>query len=136
MKLSYLSPLLCLAVAIPSAASAFDARVQLRAYVPTSCTMSFSEQVQQVSADSFSLGTIDQFCNTNYQLTLYHAAVGAGSEFRFGDRTVAANGQSTVLQPSGRPTIATKQLIARGLDAESAQALGHSLMLQVTPLAL
>lgn len=135
MKLVYLSPLLGLALAFPTAASASDAQIQLRAYVPTSCTMSFSQQVQQLSDDSFSLGTIDQFCNTNYQLTLYYAAASV-PRFSFGGATVAAGSQSTVLQPMGRPVIATKQLVAMGTNEASARALGQGLVLQVTPLAL
>jgi hypothetical protein len=134
MKLAYVLPLLTVAFAAEAHAS--EAQIQLRAYVPTSCDMSFSPHVERLTDSSFSIGSIQQFCNTNYQLTLYHAAVGSGSEFGFGDRIVAAGAGSTVLQSSGRPTIATKQLIARGLNAASADALSHSLMLQVTPLAL
>jgi hypothetical protein len=135
MKLSYVLPLIA-AVAIPSGAHASEARIQLRAYVPTSCSMAFSQDVHRLDEDSFSLGSIDQFCNTNFQLTLYHDAAPAGSQFRFGDRTVNAAGPSTLLVPAGGPVIASKQLIAEGLTHASADALGSSMVLQVTPLAL
>lgn len=135
MKLPYVLPLIA-AVAISSNAHASETRIQLRAYVPTSCSMAFSQDVHRLDEDSFSLGSIDQFCNTNYQLTLYHAAAPAGSQFRFGDRTVNASGPSTLLVAAGEPVIASKPLIAEGLTHASAEALGSSMVLQVTPLAL
>jgi hypothetical protein len=42
----------------------------------------------------------------------------------------------TVLQPNGRPVIGSRLLLISGLDEAAADAFGHSLVLQVTPLAL
>jgi hypothetical protein len=134
MKLAYILPLL--AAVIATEAHASDARVELRAYVPTSCDMTFSARLEQLGDSSFSIGSISQFCNTNYQLTLHYAGAGAATQFRFGDSVVAAGPASTVLQSNGRPTIATKELVASGVDIAAASALGQSMMLQVTPLAL
>jgi hypothetical protein len=124
------------AIAIPSAAQASDARIVLRATVPTSCSMAFSQDVEQLGEDSFSLGHIEQFCNTNYRLTLHHAAAPVGSYLRFGDRTADAAQPTTMIVLAGGPVIASKRLIAEGLTEASADALGSSMVLQVTPLAL
>jgi hypothetical protein len=135
MKLSQVLPLLAAVVGFASEAQASEAHIELRAFVPTSCSMNFSQNLQRIGDDSFVLGTVDQFCNTNYQLSLSYGS-GAPAEFRFGNAIVAAGPQSTMLQSMGHPVIAINQLIASGLDQTSAQALGQSLVLQVTPLAL
>jgi hypothetical protein len=136
MKLRNLLPLTIVALSFATEAYASETQVELTAYVPTSCSMQFSQKVERLSSDSFSLGMVDQFCNTNYQLRLYHAEAPAGSQFRFGERTVDASSQSTLLESSGRPVIGSTQLIARGLDEASANTLGWNMVLEVTPLAL
>jgi hypothetical protein len=115
---------------------ASDARIELTAHVPASCSMSFTQDVARLSDGTFTLGSVEQFCNTNYELTLLHAPVGSGKQFRFGDRSVNAGPGMTVLQPNGRPVIGSRLLLISGLDEAAAEALGHSLVLQVTPLAL
>jgi hypothetical protein len=134
----YLGGAIIAAVASLAAAPAWasDARIELTAYVPTSCSMSFTQDVTRLSTDTVSLGTVEQFCNTNYELTLLHAPVGSGKQFQFGDRSVTAGSGMTVLQPNGRPVIGSRLLLVSGLDEAGAETLGQSLVLQVTPLAL
>jgi hypothetical protein len=124
------------AVTAADPACASDAHIELTAYEPTSCSMTFSQDVVSLSTDTFSLGSIEQFCNTNYQLTLLHASMGSGAQFRFGDRVVNAGSTMTVLLPDGHPVIGSKLLLVSGVDRSNARTLGGSLVLQVTPLAL
>lgn len=136
MKYLARSTVVALALATATPACASDAHIVLTAYEPTSCRMTFSQDVARLSADTLSLGSIEQFCNTNYRLTLLHASIGSGTQFRFGDRVVSADSGTTVLLPDGHPVIGSKLLLVSGIDQAEAEVLGRSLVLQVTPLAL
>ena len=129
----YFAAALALAVAAPAAAS--DARIHISAVVPMRCEMNFDGQLARLSASSFNLGTVHQFCNTRYQMVLMHAPGPSGAQFQLGGHIVSAGAGSTMVESLGNPVNGDSQLLAHGLDMAGADAIGSSLTVMVTPIS-
>ena len=129
----YIAAALALFAATPAFAS--EARIQITAFVPTRCEMNFDGQIAQLSASSFNLGTVRQFCNTRYQMVLMHAPAPSGAQFQLGGEIVPAGAGSTMIESLADPVNGDSQLLAHGIDMAQAAELGGSLALVVTPIA-
>jgi hypothetical protein len=125
-----------LGVCVPTAAMAGEARIHLTAFVPTSCEMHFNPQVTPVAGATFSLGTVQQFCNVPYALTLMHAPGPVGSQLQLGGRSVMANTGTSMIETYARPVNGSAQLLAYGVDNQDAALLGSTMTFMVTPVGL
>lgn len=121
------------AIGLPCAAHASDMRIHLTAFVPTTCEMHFRGNVDSGGPGAFSLGEVQQFCNTPYALTLFHADAPAGARLQLGNRVVSADGTRTVVERYAPPVNRDVQLLAYGVTQQQAMMLGSSMTLLVTP---
>ena len=119
-----------------TSAQAKDYQIRLSAFVPTSCSANIEGTVGQIDADTFSLGHINQFCNTRFQLSLNHGMVSRGSQFNFGGDIIPANGDgSTVLKALSAPVAYGRdELLVSGFNADQASELGSTLTVTVSPI--
>lgn len=114
-------------------AQAFEARINLSAYVPTRCEMEFIPSVSQ-SGVTLSLGTVRQYCNTRFQLRFNHAPLSTGAVLGLGDAVAAANGSSTLIEPDGAPTIGATNLWLSSEAPQDAATFVNSVVIAVTPV--
>jgi hypothetical protein len=117
----------------PGVAHAGEMRVQLTAFVPTTCEMRFQRNVDEGEGGTYTLGDVQQFCNTPYALTLMHADEPAGTQLQLGNRVVSAAGTETIIEGYAPPVNREVQLLAYGVDTRQAVILGGSMMFLVTP---
>lgn len=129
-------PAACASIVACMGAPAFasDARIAVSAYVPISCEMTFRPDFQVGTDNSVRLGSVTQYCNTRYQMTVSHIATASGVELRLGDVAAVLTGQSTLIESSGDPINATSALSAHNIAPADALPLGASLVMVVTPI--
>jgi hypothetical protein len=135
MKL--LTKVVCTAVGaglvLSSPASATDVRFQVSAYVATSCEMNFSADVRATSDTSFSLGTLNQFCNVPFQMSLHHSTALTDAVLNYRGKHVVLNAGSAMLEQNGRPVNGSTLLSAHGIDSAQASELASTMYVVVTP---
>ena len=117
-------------------AQAADHRIEISAYVPTRCSAELQPAVRHLGEGRYSLGQIRQFCNTGYQLTLFHGSPNAPLMLSYKGTTVQVGASSTLLEPAARPTNGTAEVILYGADEAQAQAFASMMAIGVTPLGL
>ena len=121
------------AMCLPGVAHASDMRIQLTAFEPTTCEMHFQRAIDSGAPGVYSLGQVQQFCNTPYALTLIHAAAPAGAALQLGGRVVAATSTETIVENYAPPVNRDVQLLAYGVTQQQAMELGSSMTFLVTP---
>ncbi len=121
-------------MAAPASADSYKTR--LTAYVPTSCSADFDASFSQTGADVFTLGTINQFCNTRFQLSLNHGSIVNAGRVSFGGSMVSAGSGTTMLKTLANPVAnGSDALVIFGFDAEQADIFRSSLTVTVSPIA-
>jgi hypothetical protein len=124
------------ASAIAAPANAESYRTQITAFVPTSCSAGLNGSFSQLSADSFSLGSITQFCNTRFQLLLNHDAIDTNAQLTFGGSPVSLGQDITMVKPLADPAAnIDEQMILSGVDQAKAQQFGSSITVTISPVA-
>ncbi len=120
--------------AAPAQAKSYQTRIS--AQVPTNCSAGISGSFSRLSADSFSLGSVEQYCNLRFQLSLTHSTPEATAQLSFGGSAVSLGQDTTVLKPLANPTAnAADQVVLAGVNEAQAQQFGSSLTVTISPIA-
>jgi hypothetical protein len=120
--------------AVPAYAESYQTRIT--AFVPTSCSAGLDGSFSQLSADSFSLGNVVQYCNTRFQLSLNHSALDTNAQLSFGGSSVSVGQDMTVMKALANPTAnSSDQMVLSGVDQAKAQEFGSSLTVTISPIA-
>ena len=110
--------------------------IKVRAFVPTSCSADFVANFSQVGTDSFSLGTINQFCNTRFQLSLMHNAVTSTGSASLGGNLANLGTTETVLKAVANPIAnASELLVLHGVDSTTADQFQSIMVVSIAPIA-
>jgi hypothetical protein len=110
--------------------------IKLQAYVPTSCSADFAEDFSALTASSFTLGRINQFCNTRFNMTLGHGTVSPAGYATLGNSVVNLGSGQTDLKRLAAPIAnASEQLVIHGFDSTEADAFRSVMVVTVSPVA-
>ncbi len=121
--------------AVP-AAHAEEYKISIGAYVPVECEFSVSNSFVRLSAGQFRIATINQFCNTGYEMSISHAALNGSASARFRNDVARVGAGSTLLQNNGRPVNSAADLFLEANSDEDAVMFAQTLAVQVTPTGL
>jgi hypothetical protein len=108
-------------------------KVHVSGHVEAECTLRASGSYEQISNDVFRIGSISRFCNTAHQLSLSHTANVSGGTIAFDGVHTPLQDTSVVLIADNGPVNQTDDIIVSGIDAQTAQILAGSLMVQISP---
>lgn len=130
---SLLAVVATFAASVPASAYASEARIAISAFVPLRCEMSFVP-ASNIDGTLSNIGIVQQYCNTRFQMRFSHAQLSPGAIIGLGTTTAVANGNSTLIEPNGRPTIATSNLWIENNTVSDAQSFANSVVIEVTPM--
>jgi hypothetical protein len=123
-----------LMAATPAQAETYETR--LTAFVPTSCSADLSGSFGQIGENAFTLGSVNQYCNTRFQLSLSHGAVAQAGQLSFGGSRVSTGAGATVLKPMADPAAnISEELVIYGFNAAEADEFRSALTVTVSPIA-
>ena len=118
------------------AANAESYETRLTAFVPTSCSADLGGSFSQIGADAFTLGSVNQYCNTRFQLSLSHGAVADAGQLSFGGSLVSTGAGATILKPMADPAAnVSEELVIYGFNASEADEFRSALTVTVSPIA-
>lgn len=123
-------------VTLSAAAQAKSYDIRVTATVPTSCQASISPALTQISADTYRIGRLSQFCNTAYQMSFNYSGAASNARFRVRGAERAAGAGSTLVTANGQPINGASDVYLLGVSQAEAQAIASSLSVSVTPLGL
>lgn len=118
-------------VMVPVFAS--DTRISISAVVPVRCEMSFAPAASEL-AGRVTLGTVQQYCNTRYQLRFRHQPLSAQAILGLGPISANASSGSTLIEANGKPIISASRLWLGNGAVGDVQAFSNSVVIEVTPL--
>ena len=124
------------AVLLANTAHAEEHVVQIRAYVPIECEADLIGNLTPLSAGSFRLGNIQQFCNTPFRMSVLHSSLASGAMFQFKGNFAVAGGTETLLNSSSSAANETAPIYLHGVDEEQATNASNTLVLALTPLGV
>ncbi|MEP7350738.1 MAG: hypothetical protein ABI668_12430 [Sphingorhabdus sp.] len=120
--------------AAPAYAENYQTR--LTAFVPTSCSADIVGSFSQVGSDSYTLGSINQYCNTRFQLSLSHGAIAQTGQLSFGGALVTSGSDATILKSMANPVAnGSDELVIYGFNAAQADEFRTTLTVTVSPIA-
>lgn len=124
-------------IALPvTSAHAENYTVQISARVPVRCEANLVGGLAEVTPGTYQLGSVRQFCNSPFKMTVIHDPLAAGSSFAFKGSSVPADGSETVLAASSRAADEQAPIYVSGIDQTAATQLASSLVLSLTPLGV